>query len=130
MLDFTVHTEDFDRLHGLIDRAALQAELATAIQIEMDTRHYVPIFTGAFRLQTTIAENFIIYPGPYARYLYEGKAMEGPFYGPKHATDKKLVYTRTSPIQAGDHWFKKSKVQNLHRWMETADRAVIHYLRR
>ena len=71
MLDFTVHTEDFDRLHGLIDRAALQAELATAIQIEMDTRPYVPILTGAFRLQTTIAENFIIYPGPYARYLYE-----------------------------------------------------------
>lgn len=130
MLDFTVHTEDFDRLHGLIDRAALQAELATAIQIEEDTRPYVPMLTGVFRLQTTIAENFIIYPGPSSRYLYEGKVMEGPRSGPKHATDKKLVYTRTTPIQAGDHWFKKSKAQNLHRWIETADRAVIHYLRR
>ncbi len=130
MLDFTVHTEDFDRLHGLIDRAALQAELATAIEIEKDTRSYVPMLTGVFRLQTTIAGNFIIYHGPYARYLYEGKVMVGPLHGPKHATDKKLVYTRTTPIQAGDHWFKKSKAQNLHSWIGTADRAVIHYLRR
>ncbi len=131
MLKFTVYTDISDVLRRKIDEAALQAELATVNQIEKDTRPFVPMLTGSLvNRTTTIDQEFIIYPGPYARYLYYGKVMKGPLHGPKYATDKNLVYTKQHNPKAQDRWFEKSKAQNLDAWLKTAKRTVIRDLKR
>lgn len=149
MLEFTAHFDGIDSVRHRLPDATSQAEINVAEEVKRTTEAYVPMLpnSGSLRRRTTRINNLIIYPGPYARYLYEGFKMvdkdtgRPAFYiegvgfrfrnGAKlEKTNKKLVYSRTAPIQAGDHWFEKSKAQNLHRWLETADRAVIHYLRR
>lgn len=131
MLEFTVHTDIDEVLRKEIDEAALKAEIAAVNQIEKDTRPFVPMLTGSLvQRTTTIDQSYIIYPGPYARYLYYGKVMKGPLHGPKYATDKNLVYTKQHNAQAQSHWFEASKAQNLDKWLRTADKAVIHYLKR
>lgn len=54
-----------------------------ATQVAKDTVKYVPMRTGSQMLRSgahlsdraSVEGNIIIYPGPYARYLYEGKVM-------------------------------------------------------
>ncbi|MCI9484973.1 MAG: hypothetical protein HFH27_11045 [Clostridiaceae bacterium] len=147
MLKFTVQTEGMSEIAKSLSGSASQAEMAVAQQIKKDTEPYVPMLTGEFRRRTMIAGNRIIYPGPFARYLWEGFKMvdsatgRPAFYikgvgfrfrsGARlEKTTKRLVYTKTSPIQASDHWFDKSEAQNKERWLRTADKAVIHYLKR
>lgn len=147
MLKFTVHTEGMSEISRALSSAASASEMTVAQQVKKDTEPYVPMLNGKFRSRTEIAGNRIIYPGPFARYLWEGFRMvdrdtgKPAFYiehigfrfrkGAKlEKTSKKLVYTTTSPVQAGDHWFDKSKAQNLEKWIRVADKAVIHHLKR
>lgn len=147
MLELTVHTEGMSEIAKFLSSAATQAEIAVAQQVKKDTEPYVPMLTGNFRQRTIIAGNQIIYPGPFARYLWEGFKMvdadtgrpavyiEGVGFRFRNGaklkkTNKRLVYTETRPVQAGDHWLNKSKGQNLDKWVRVADKAVIHYLKR
>lgn len=74
----------------------------------------------------------IVYPGPYARYLYYGKLMVDPTTGSSYApkggtkvvTDKNLVFSKSMHAQAQSHWFEASKAQNLEKWVRVADKAV------
>jgi hypothetical protein len=94
-----------------------RAEHLVAVQAEKDTRPFVPALTLSLANRTRVDGNTIIYPGPYARYLYYGKVMAGPKYGPKYATDKDLVYTKSMHPNAQSHWFEASKAQNLDKWL-------------
>lgn len=52
--------------------------------------------------QTDISKPEIVLDVPYAKYLFYGKAMEGP--PPKVVTDRDLNYTKTKNPQAGPRW--------------------------
>jgi hypothetical protein len=124
MLKFSVYTDGLDGVSSVLRHAADKAETVVAVQAMKDTEPFVPMLTGSLKNRTYIDQNQIIYPGPYARYLYYGKAMEGPVYGPKHATDRDLVFTTDFHPSAQSHWFEASKAQNLEKWVRVAEKAV------
>ena len=76
----------------------------------------------------------IVYPGPYARFLYYGKLMVDPDTGspwaPKGATKvldpggRDLDIKKSVHSKAQAHWFEASKAQNLPKWRRVAGKAV------
>lgn len=54
---------------------------------------------------TNIREPKIVVPGPTAKYLYYGYAMEGT--APKRVTNRELNYTKTKNANAGPLWDKR-----------------------
>jgi hypothetical protein len=131
-LKFTVHTEGMDALEYIIARACTKAEHAVAEQVEKDTQPFVPMLTGSLTQRTRVDGSTVIYPGPYARFLYYGKVMVDPNTGSTYApkggtkvvTDRNLVFNKTMHPQAQAHWFEASKAQNLDKWVRVADKAV------
>lgn len=134
MLKFTVHS-DLSGIGQMLRNASNKAQTAVAIQAQKDTSPYVPALTGSLDQRTRVEENQIIYPGPYARYLYYGKLMVDPAtgssYAPKGATkvltDKNLVFNKSMHSQAQDHWFEASKAENMDKWLRVAGKAVRRY---
>ncbi len=130
-----------------MEKNASQAEHVLAMQIAKDTRPFVPADTESLSNRTTVEENRVIYPAPYARYLYYGKYMvtengKGPAHFvdkngneviryPKHsklhATNRNLVFTTDVHPKAQSHWFEASKAQNLEKWENAALKALIKY---
>lgn len=94
---------------------------------------YVPWETGTLGKSayavTQIGSGQVVYPGPYARYLYYGEVM-GPnipvfeddsgvptrFFSPpkkkKHLTGKKLEYSKDVNPLAGAFWFERMKADH------------------
>ncbi len=140
MLKFTVKTDGFDELDRKLAQACTKADHILAKQVEIDTQPFVPMLTGSLMLRTRthperrgeLVGNAIIYPGPYARFLYYGKVMVDPetgsTYAPKSGTkvltDKNLVFNTSGHNQAQSHWFEASKAENLDKWLRVADKAV------
>jgi hypothetical protein len=144
MLKFSVHTEGLESIKGRLMQASSEAEHILAVQIRKDTSPYVPALTGSLDTRTRIegfsdaglgpgtGGSMIVYPGPYARYLYYGKLMVDPTTGSSYApkggtkvvTDKNLVFSKSMHAQAQSHWFEASKAQNLEKWVRVADKAV------
>jgi hypothetical protein len=123
-LKFSVRTEGFDKIEqDLLDRAD-KAEVWLANEILKDTDPFVPMLTGSLSQRSHVEGKSVVYPGPYARYLYYGKVMKGPKYGPKYATDKDLVYTKSVHPNAQSHWFEASKAQNLPKWLRGVKKLV------
>ena len=134
MLKFTVHS-DLSGIGPMLRNASDKAQHAVAIQAQKDTSPYVPALTGSLDQRTRVDENQIIYPGPYARYLYYGKLMVDPATGSSYApkgttkvlTDKNLVFNKAMHSQAQDHWFEASKAENMEKWLRVAGKAVKRY---
>ena len=134
MLKFTVHS-NLSGIGPMLRNASDKAQTAVAIHTQKDTSPYVPALTGSLHQRTRVDENQIIYPGPYARYLYYGKLMVDPTtgssYAPKGATkvltDKNLVFNKTMHSQAQAHWFEASKAENMDKWLRVAGKAVKRY---
>lgn len=134
MLKFTVHAEISEEFAHKLAAASTKAEHTVALQVAKDTASFVPALTGSLDIRTQVDGGNIIYPGPYARYLYYGKLMVDPNTGSSYApkggtkvlTDKNLVFTKSVHPQAQDHWFEASKAQNLDKWLRVADKAVKH----
>lgn len=119
-LRFKVHTDGLDSVD--LKSISSKAENALAHQILKDTRPYVPALTESLSNRARVDGRYIIYPGPYARYLYYGKVMVGR--PPKVATDKDLVFTKTTHAKAQSHWFEAAKAQNLQKWKRVARKAM------
>lgn len=119
-LRFKVHTDGLDSVD--LKSISSKAERTLAVQVLKDTRPYVPALTESFSNRARTDGRFIIYPGPYARYLYYGKVMVGR--PPKVATDKDLVFTKTTHAKAQSHWFEAAKAQNLQKWKRVARKAM------
>lgn len=108
------------------------AEHAVAVQVHKDTEPYTPALTGSMSQRTRVVGNQIIYPGPYARYLYYGKLMVDPNTGSSYApkgqhkvlTDKNLVFNMSMHGQAQSHWFEASKAENLEKWVRVAAKVM------
>ena len=134
-LKFTVHTGGMDAVMEALASACSRAEHAVAVQAEKDTAPFVPMLTGSITQRTRVDGNQIVYPCPYARFLYYGKVMVDPNTGSTYApkggtkvvTDRNLVFNQTAHPQAQSHWFEASKAQNLDKWMRVAEKAVKHF---
>lgn len=132
MLTFKVQTNLSEALAAAIGKAATRAEHIVAVQAAKDTSPYVPFLTSSLDERTRVSGNTIIYPGPYARFLYYGKVMVDPETGSTYApkggtkvvTDKNLVFNTSGHNQAQSHWFEVSKAQNLKEWREVAAKAL------
>lgn len=135
MIKFTVQS---DISTGLAPRIANKTDIAgriTAEQVRKDTSQYVPMLTGSLDDRTIVKGTSIIYPGPYARYLYYGKVMVDPDTGSTYAkpgatkvlTDRNLVFTKDFHGQAQAFWFEASKAQNKDKWLQVMQRAVDRY---
>lgn len=134
-LKFSVRTDGVDTIKGALASACGRAEHILAQQIIKDTTPFVPALTGSLTQRTRVVGNEVIYPGPYARFLYYGKVMVDPATGSTYApkgghkvvTDRNLVFNTTMHPQAQSHWFEASKAQNMEKWMRVADKAVKKY---
>ena len=132
MLKFKVRFDGYDALLDSLDEASNKAQHAVAVQAESDTSPYVPMLTGSLDMRTRVIDNMIVYPGPYARYLYHGKVMVDPETGSAYApkggikvvTDKNLVFNKAMHSQAQAYWFEASKAENMDKWLRVADKAV------
>lgn len=86
---------------------------------------YMPYRTGALsgKLKRVIGTTQIQVLGPYARYQYYGKAMEGR--APKVVTERDLNYDKTKNPLAGPYWDRrliaaegKAIVSDLQRYVD------------
>lgn len=87
---------------------------------------YMPFRTGAtiktMIAQTDINKPEIVLDVPYGKYIYYGKAMEGP--APKVVTDRDLHYTKTKNPQAGPFWDRALVAAEMHAMQADLQRYV------
>ena len=141
MIRFTVQT-DMTELEAVRD-AVTHADTILTSQVMKDTSPYVPFLTGSLNARTHVVGNMIIYPGPYARYLYYGKVMVDSITGKGPAnipdvgyrfrkgatlkpTNRDLTFTKNYHTKATARWFEVSKARNLQKWLRVVKEAVIH----
>lgn len=140
MLKFKVHIDGLDSIGVKFGDKCTKAQQAVAEQVVSDTEKFVPFLTGSLNTRAYIrggnGKALVVYPGPYARYLYFGKLMVDPATGSSWAskgaqkvlTDKNLVFNQAAGhSQAQSHWFEASKAVNLDKWLGTAERALKKY---
>ena len=119
-----------------------KANLMLAVQVEKDTRPYVPADSDlSLSQRTRVMGNYIVYPDPYARYLYKGKVMvdsitgKGPRKIPEVgyrfrlgatlvATSRDLTFQTAVHPKAQSHWFEASKHDNLEKWERVAAKVL------
>ena len=131
-LKFKVDVSGMDEIKKKVAQACTRAEHEVAIQVASDTSPFVPARNEMLDKETRVIGNSVIYPGPYARYLYFGKLMvdaeTGSAWGRKDEnkvlTDKNLVFRKSVHRQAQSHWFEASKAQNLDKWVQTAKKTI------
>lgn len=132
-----------------LEQAGPRAAHALANQIAKDTEDFVPALTESLSNRTRVVENKIIYPGPYARYLYNGKVMvdaetgKGPMRivskdgsevirfrkgATLKPTERPLKIQQSVHKHATDHWFEASSAKNMDKWEEVSERLVKKYL--
>lgn len=139
-LKFSVHTEGMDEVRRQLALACDKAEHDLAIQVESDTDQFVPARNRVLANGTRVIGNLVVYPGPYARYLYYGKVWIDPKINAagfltdegwfsrkgsrKVPTERDLHISQAVNRKACSHWFEASKAQNLKKWVRVADKAV------
>ena len=131
-LKFSIDVSGMDEVKQQLASACGRAESVLAQQVMKDTATFVPALTGSLTQRTRVVGNKVIYPGPYARFLYYGKVMVDPQTGSTFApkggtkvlTNRDLVFSKAMHPQAQSHWFEASKAQNMEKWVRVADKAV------
>lgn len=137
-IDAKKFKKDLERIDQRMRFAGEGAEHALAVQMAKDTDPYVPARTKSLANRVIVSRDMIIYPGPYARFLYYGKLMidpdTGSFWARKGATKivtgKDLNFSTAVHSKAQSHWFEASKAQNLPKWRNIAGRVIQHEFRR
>lgn len=118
---------DLAKITSRLDRA--QETLGN--EVMKDTDKFVPKLTGSLSGRTRVSDGEIVYPGPYARYLYHGKLMVDPQTGSSYArkgstktlTGKSINVAKSNPM-AQPEWFEVSKSMNLDKWKRVFAKAV------
>lgn len=136
-IKITVHADGFAELERRLAEACTRAEAALAEQVLRDTAPYIPARTLSLTNRARAVGNMVIYPGPYARYLYYGKVMVDPETGSpwarKGATkviekpERELRISKEVHPKAQTHWLDGAKAQNLEKWRRVAGKAVEKY---
>ena len=124
---------------NLLSGRATKLEKYMTWQIMKDTRQFVPALTMSLNNRTRVNGDSIIYPGPYARYLYYGVRMvneltgKGPMYIPEvgyrwprgahlRPTTEPLHFNTSVHKDATSHWIDVSKARNMKTWEKIAAR--------
>lgn len=136
MLRFHVHTQGLGPVQDRLRGGCAEAAHMVALQVEKDTSRYVPFLTGSQARRARADGGTVVYPGPYARFLYYGKLMVDPATGSSYApkggtkvvTGRDLNISRAGHPQAQAYWFEASKAENLEKWVRAASKAVKHAL--
>lgn len=131
-LSFGLYVDGLDAIKDKLAESCNRAESVVGQQVIKDTTPFVPALTGSLKNRAYLDGNKIIYPGPYARFLYYGKVMVDPQTGSTYApkggtkvlTDRNLVFSKAMHPQAQAHWFEASKAQNMDKWIRVAEKAV------
>jgi len=133
-LKFTLEMKGFKNIGTRMAAASKRASHALAIRVAEDTEIYVPAKSKDLVDDTKVKEDEIIYPGPYAHYLYVGKLRVDPDTGspwaPKGATKvldpggRDLDIKKSVHSKAQAHWFEASKAQNLPKWIRFLGEAL------
>ena len=118
---------DLAKITARLDRA--QETLAN--EVLKDTDKFVPKMTGILSGDAKVTGETVVYPGPYARYLYHGKLMVDPETGSSYAkkgntktlTGKSINVAKSNPM-AQPEWFEVSKSMNLDKWKRVFAKAV------
>ena len=127
-IQFDVKVEINDaKLKSRVDRA----NEILANEAMKDTDKFVPKLTGTLSGGARVSDGQIIYPGPYARYLYHGKLMVDSKTGSSYArkgstktlTGKSINVAKSNPM-AQPEWFEVSKGLNLEKWKRVYAKAV------
>lgn len=129
---FAMHFGGMEAIKDKLAESCTRAESIVGQQVIKDTEPFVPALTGSLTIRTRLDGNKIIYPGPYAQFLYYGKVMVDPQTGSTFApkggtkvlTNRDLVFSKAMHPQAQSHWFEASKAQNLDKWIRIAEKAV------
>lgn len=129
-------TSNLSHLKSTVPYAVAKADHILATQVENDTEKFVPALTGSLSYRTLVIGGAIIYPGPYAHYLYVGKLFvdpetDSPFASKgakKEKTDRNLVFTKSTHRQAQSHWFEASEALNKEKWRRVYKKAVVKEL--
>lgn len=124
---------------NLLSGRATKLEKAMAYQVMKDTRQFVPADTMSLNNRTFVRGNSIVYPGPYARFLYYGKRMvnaktgRGPRYIPEvgwrwpkgatlRPTEQDLHISTAVHKNATHHWMDAAKKRFMATWQKIATR--------
>lgn len=117
----------------ILEGRASKLERALAWQILKDTTEFVPALTNSLTIRSHVIGNRIVYPGPYANYLWHGVAMvnaatgKGPMYIPEvgyrwpkgailKPTNRPLKFNTSVHAKAQSHWMDASCAQNMAKW--------------
>ena len=119
-------------LQARLRAATPRAKHAVAVMMARETEPYVPMRTGSLKNRTQVDKDTIIYPGPYARFLYHGKVMIDPQTGSTFAplgarkvvTERDLDISRSVHPKATAYWFDEAKRQNLQKWVREMGRVL------
>ena len=74
-LKFDIDVDGWNKIKKALARRCTKAEHIVAMRVASDTDPYTPALTGSLNQRTRVVGNSVVYPGPYARYLYYGKVM-------------------------------------------------------
>lgn len=146
-LKFTIREDFTEELAKKLSVGASRVEEAIANEVAKDTEKFVPFLTGSLAEKSRVHGNFIVYPGPYARYLYYGKVMvyKSPPYlrmrddgkmvlshfgQQKVPIEKPLNISTSRHKDAQSHWFEASKAQNMEKWEDLAGRMMNRELKK
>ena len=99
-------------------------------QVLADSKLYMPWKTGSLQQRSYVAEGGrqVVFPGPYARYLYMGKVMVDPETGSpwarkgavKVVTDRDLRFATGVP-----HWAEVAQNEYGKGWAEGCKRIIL-----
>lgn len=152
-LRFDIQDNFTEELAKKLEAVSTQGEHALAVQVAKDTEQFIPASGAPAGLynRVQVHGNQIVYPGPYARYLYHGKVMvdsqtgKGPMKiigkdgevvairfrkgAILKATDRPLKFDKHHHKNAQSYWFEASKVVNLEKWERVAERIVKNGIR-
>lgn len=131
----------------LLERMNLEAggkvQMAVDAAVIKFCMPYVPMDTGTLMKSpysvTKIGQGEVIYPGPYAHYMYygevygpnipierdaEGNVMRWVSPPEKHPTGRQLQYDTSKNPLAGSFWFERMKADRLNDIIEEAKKYV------
>lgn len=131
-ISFKVHTEGISALKGKMEKAGSKAERDLAIEVARTTEPFVPAKTKSLVNRTHVVGSKVIYPSPYARFLYGGLVYIDPETGSTWArygtskvpTNRALNISTAVNPKAQSYWFEASKRQNMEKWEKFAAKAV------
>lgn len=122
-----------------ISKKIEKADELLAVQVVKDTeKEFLPMLNHQLANGTRVSGGKIIYPGPYAHYLWEGTVYVDPVSGAagfklkdgswasrrgvtKIPSGRSLVFSRAS---ARDHWTDHAKEKYMDRWERVYARGL------